>query len=112
MALYLKTSTPSGLLAAFKKAIDKGHIDTWSYDSDGDFTHTPPQWNKRAWLRPNVQGSQLAFSIIKPSNSTLSREVYAVYHGRFAESMIAHCHVWFDESNSTASPVSGDASVV
>ncbi|PNE12407.1 MAG: hypothetical protein CR217_03280 [Beijerinckiaceae bacterium] len=55
MAIHFKTETPKKLLAAYKKAIDDGHISTWSYDSDGDFTHTADQWNKKAWLRPKVQ---------------------------------------------------------
>jgi hypothetical protein len=29
---------PANLLAAIKKGIDEKHIETWSYDKDGDFT--------------------------------------------------------------------------
>jgi hypothetical protein len=108
MALYFKTATPNSLLSAFKKAIDDGRVETWSYDADGDFTHTPPQWKKLAWLRPKVQEGKLALFILKPSNGTLTREVYAVYHGRFSESMITHCHSLFIESSATADAVSGD----
>jgi hypothetical protein len=39
MAVHFKTKTPKKLLAAHKKAIDDGHIATWSYDKDGDFAH-------------------------------------------------------------------------
>jgi hypothetical protein len=48
MAVRVSTTHPSSLLAAIKKAIDARHVDTWSYDSDGDFTHTPLQWAKKA----------------------------------------------------------------
>ena len=41
---------PSQLLSTFKKAIDDGHVKTWSYDTVGDFTHTPDQWKYKAWL--------------------------------------------------------------
>ena len=41
MAVIVKTGDPAGLLKKIKKAIDDKHIETWSYDSDGDFTHTP-----------------------------------------------------------------------
>lgn len=40
MAIIIKTSAPAELLAAIKKEIDEEKIETWSYDSDGDFTHT------------------------------------------------------------------------
>ena len=52
MAIHFYTSAPSALLAAFKKAINDKHVITWSYDDDGDFTHTHTQWAKLAWLRP------------------------------------------------------------
>jgi hypothetical protein len=58
VALNFLTDNPSGLLAAFKKAIDKGHVATWAYDHDGDFTHTATQWKNSAWLRrPRSPGS-------------------------------------------------------
>jgi hypothetical protein len=109
MALRFITNTPNKLLSTFKKAIDDGHVDTWSYDKDGDFTHTPPQWNKLAWLRPSVvDGEKLIFKIIRPQNSTVSTEVYAVYHGRFIESMLAHCNQLFTDARATATADSGD----
>jgi hypothetical protein len=43
MAINFETTTPKKLLAAFKKAIDDGHVKTWRYDADGDFIHTPDQ---------------------------------------------------------------------
>lgn len=109
MALYFETQTPNGLLKAFKKAIDDGHISTWSYDSQGDFTHTPEQWNKLAWFRPKViEKKQLVFSIIRPKNRNISSEVYAVYHGRFLESILVHCDTLFTKSIATALPAETD----
>lgn len=40
MAVYIKTNKPQELLDELKDFINKGTIDTWSYDSDGDFTHS------------------------------------------------------------------------
>jgi hypothetical protein len=102
MALRLLTSTPNKLLSTFKKAIDDGHVDTWSYDTSGDFTHTPGQWRNLAWLRPSVvDGEKLVFQIIRPKGANISTEVYAVYHGRFIESMIAHCNQIFTDARAT-----------
>jgi hypothetical protein len=109
MAIHFETKTPKKLLAAYKKAVDDGHVDTWSYDEDGDFTHTADQWNKKAWLRPNVEpGKKLVFYILKPKDADLSSAVYAVYHGRFIESMLRHCDELFSSSSVSAMPEDGD----
>ena len=109
MAVHFNTSTPRKLLAAYKKAIDDGHVTTWSYDKDGDFTHTAAQWNRRAWLRPRiVEDKRLSFHIITPKESQLTSAVYAVYHGRFIESLLRHCDRLFDTAEATALPDKSD----
>jgi hypothetical protein len=108
MAIRLKTSTPQALLNAFKKAIDSKHISTWSYDADGDFTHTPDQWKNKAWLRPHVRTGELVLTIIKPQNVNITALIYAVYHGRFLESMLNHCDTQFSEGVATALPTTED----
>jgi hypothetical protein len=103
MAIRFLTSTPNKLLSTFKKAIDDNHVDTWTYDTDGDFTHIPSQWKSKAWLRPAVvDGEKLVFKIIRPQNFSVPTEIYAVYHGRFIESMIAHCNQLFTDARATA----------
>src|SRR3989338_6619460 len=102
MAIYFKTSDPEKLLQSFKKKIDDKSILTWSYDRDDDFTHTTSQWEKLAWLRPRKQNGKLAFFIVAPRNSKISTTTYAIYHGRFIESMLAHCDSLFNEAIATA----------
>jgi hypothetical protein len=107
--IYFETKTPKKLLAAYKKAIDDGHVTTWSYDSDGDFTHTADQWSRKAWLRPKIEdGKALVFSIVKPQEATLSAVVYAVYHGRLIESMLRHCDELFIVGRASALPEGDD----
>lgn len=109
MALHFKTNAPKKLLAAYKKAIDDGHVTTWSYDKDGDFTHTAEQWIRKAWLRPEItDGSELVLNILTPKEAQLSSEVYAIYHGRFIESMLRHCDEMFVIGYATAMPEDGD----
>jgi hypothetical protein len=109
MAIHLKTATPKKLLAAYKKAIDDGHVTTWSYDTDGDFTHTTDQWIRKAWLRPKViEGTALVMNILTPRDSKLSSEIYAIYHGRFVESMLRHCDTLFADARATAMPENDD----
>lgn len=89
--ISFSTNNPQRLLNAIRGAIDRKHITTWSYDLDGDFTHTPTQWARKAWLRPViVPGTSLGFNIVYPRSAIADREVYAVFHGRFAEMMLAH----------------------
>ena len=109
MAVRFKTSTPKKLLATYKKSIDDGHVKTWSYDSDGDFTHTAEQWLRKAWFRPKVtEREELVFYILAPRDSKLSSEVYAIYHGRLIESVLHHCDSLFTAGCATAMPDSGD----
>jgi hypothetical protein len=109
MAIHFNTTTPNKLLAEFKKAIDSGKVVTWSYDTDSDFTHTAQQWKSLAWLRPKIKdGEGLIFTILKPKNAKISSEVYAIYHGRFIESMLAHCDSLFTNGTATSMPADGD----
>jgi hypothetical protein len=109
MAIHFETTTPKKLLSAYKKAIDDGHITTWSYDSDGDFTHTAEQWNRRAWLRPKiVERTELVLHILTPKDSSLSTAIYAIYHGRIIESMLRHCDTLFTKGYATSAAEEGD----
>lgn len=110
MAVSFRTTTPKKLLSAYKKAIDDGHVMTWSYDADGDFTHTADRWASKAWFRPKInEGVGLIFNIIAPFETDLDTSVYAVYHGRLIESMLRHCDSLFIESAASALPEAGDA---
>lgn len=108
MALYFKTDDPQKLLDEFKKAIKEGKIATWSSDKDGDFTHTPEQWKNRAWLRPKIESAKLALYILRPKDTNITSLVYAVYHGRFVESMLLHCDNLFSDTTATAFPAGSD----
>jgi hypothetical protein len=108
MSTNFLTTDPSSLLAAFKKGIKDGHIVTWSCDSDGDFTHTPTQWERKAWMRPVLYQGQLTLNFLGNPTTKNMREVYAVYHGRFIEAMLAHCDRMFTTATATALPVAGD----
>ncbi|RYZ37559.1 MAG: hypothetical protein EOO71_27460 [Myxococcaceae bacterium] len=99
MAIIVQTSNPSALVTAIRKAIDDGNVATWSYDDDGDFTHTPAQWSKKAWLRPYVGAGVLSFGLVGQKGVAMIKEIYGIYHGRFIEMLLSH----FDDSFSNAS---------
>lgn len=102
MSLTFKTPNPGLLLSTFKKGIDDRRIVTWSYDREGDFTHTPLQWKNKAWLRPELQLGRLELYILNPRDTRISSEVYSVYHGRFIEAMLAHCDRLFSDGTASA----------
>ena len=98
MAIIIKTVDPGGLLKAIKTAIDEKKIVTWSYDKDGDFTHTPDQFVNKAWLTSKIYVGELRLGILKQKSIELSTSIYAIYHGRFIETVLSH----FDQKFTTA----------
>ena len=100
--ITIHTSKPADLLKQIRAAIDSNSIDTWSYDKVGDFTHTPPQWFKKAWLRPTVAPGQLRLAIIAQKDVKMSKEVYGVYHGRFIEMALVHFDNLFTKAEASA----------
>jgi len=108
MAVKVICNNPLQLLSEIKSAIANGNIQTWQLDKDGDFTHAPVQWQYKAWMRPRITPGLLTFNILGPSKSTLSKEVYGVYHGRFIEMLLTHFDVKFSEATASALATTGD----
>jgi hypothetical protein len=108
MAVNISTADPMGLLKAIKLAIDSEQVRTWSYDTDGDFTHTAEQWKNKAWLRPREEEGFLILNILAPSKANISTTVYAVFHGRFIEMLLSHFDTEFKRASASAFPVKPD----
>lgn len=91
MSIRVKTNSPSELINRIKKFIDENKIDTWKYDSDGDFTHAVPQWEYHAWIRPKVVNfDEIVFAILGRVDKKMTTTEYAVFHGRFTEMLLTH----------------------
>jgi hypothetical protein len=105
--ITFSAASPQQLLSSLRDAIRKRQITTWS-EENGYFTHTPAQWAGKAWLQPSVQGGELRFAIIKSTGSNVTTEVYAVYHGRFIETMLAHFDRQFSSGFASAMPTAAD----
>ncbi len=108
MAIRVVTSQPQALLVAIKQAINQGRVETWRYDKDGDFTHTPPQWVNKCWLRPRIGAGELVFTTVPPQGIGLSKEIYGVYHGRFIEMLLVHFDSHFSDADATAAATTQD----
>jgi hypothetical protein len=51
--------------------------------------------NHRPSTKKGAIGDRTEVNIIRPKNGSVEREVYAVYHGRFIEMVIAHVAEFF-----------------
>ncbi|QCX49869.1 hypothetical protein [Ralstonia pseudosolanacearum] len=69
MALTVFTKESNALLKAIRKAIDEKKVETWAYDADGDFYHTPDQWRGKAWFRPHEIQGVLSFWFTRSERS-------------------------------------------
>ncbi|OQY59520.1 MAG: hypothetical protein B6245_06080 [Desulfobacteraceae bacterium 4572_88] len=107
MAIILVTEEPRWLLNAIYEELEDNEIRTWECDKDGDLTHSPKQWRHLAWMRPKTRKGKLIFNIIA-GEDTLSRRIYAVYHGRLIEMLLAHFDNDIDRLYTTSLPASGD----
>ncbi len=108
MAVIIKATSPDRILRSIYRRIDEREIRTWAYDDAGDFTHTAAQWKERAWMRPRIsdQGNLIA-NIVAPKGG-LTRDVYAVYHGRFVEMILAHFEDDVEYAKATVQPLPSD----
>jgi hypothetical protein len=95
------------LLDSIIRAIREGHVNTWQY-KDGYFTHSTAQWRFKAFLKPNLGPNALTLNIVRPSSGSISSEVYAIYHGRFIEMLLAHFDGLFGNANASALAAEGD----
>lgn len=108
MAVRVFTDYPTALLDEIKVGIRAGSVKTWQLDTDGDLTHSPEQWRKKAWIRPRTEEDKLVFNILGPKGRRMSSAVYAVYHGRLIEMLLRHFDQRINWTSATAFPVDGD----
>lgn len=109
ITVYLRESVD--LVDKIKKKIDSKEITTWSYDSQGDFTHNVDQWRYKAWIRPrhSEDTQNLVFNILGRNDKKMTNAEYAVYHGRFAEMLLIHFDVQISRVELSALPTSADS---
>ena len=89
MAVIVKTASPIRLVNRIIEMIDDDVIDTWTYDSDKDFTHVG-QWENKAWFTPEFATNQVKFALLGRKSVDMTLMEYAVYHGRFVELLLNH----------------------
>lgn len=113
MAVFFSCEDPQALLNAFQARIEqsepKDQITTWIRSEDGRFyTHRAKDWTRKAWFRPVIGPTTLAFNIVKPVNQAISTVAYAYYHGHLIETFLAHFDDLFADARATAMPAVND----
>lgn len=113
MAIHFTTTNAASLLKSFDARISqteaKGKITTWEKSADGKYyTHKATEWNKKAWLLPKIEATQLTFNIIRPKDQNVSTLVYAYYHGHLIETFLNHFDKSFGNSIASALPEAND----
>lgn len=109
MALIVRTSTPQLLMARFKKDINSRNIRTWVIDSDGDITIFNSKWNKHAWFKiiEDNESGQVQFGIIPSKVYNMTTDLYGIYHGRLAATLLANFDDLFDAIQITSGYLDG-----
>ena len=93
MALVVETDNSDEVIKRIYDGIENNHIDTWTVNAAGYFTAVPRQWYNKAWMRKSnlIKEKYLCFGIIEVQRGSMTQELYAIYHCRFAEMILAHC---------------------
>lgn len=97
MALILKVEEPQAFKEAVESYIASGRIRTWILDEDGDITHANIRWKNKAWFNFQLREDGVAFGIIPSKKYGLTKEIYGVYHGRLAATLLTHFDTQIEE---------------
>ena len=89
MAIIVKTEKPEYIVERIREKIDDGEIITWTYDEDGDFTHTG-QWHNKAWFSMIYDDDSLTFYIVGRKDIQMELREYSIFHGFFVELLLNH----------------------
>ena len=108
MAVRAYTDKAASLLSAIKREIGDGRITTWKIDRDGDLTLTSEIFANRAWMRPKVLPDRLLFNIVGKKNEKTSTRVYAAFHGRLVQMLLAYFDTQLNRVTATALPTTQD----
>jgi drug/metabolite transporter superfamily protein YnfA len=108
MAVTAATTDSVSLLQLIRQAILNKAITTWTLVQGQYLTHSVAQWENKAFFLPKCQSGLLVFNIVAPKGINVSTEVYAIYHGRFIEMLLAHFDKAFTQATASALPIAGD----
>jgi len=90
MAVIVQTSNTIQLVESLHQRIIDNNITTWLLDDDGDITIRNPMWRQKAWFKIIKDPTRIVFGIIPSMKYAMTKELYGVYHGRIAATLLAN----------------------
>lgn len=96
MKIEIHTDTPLSLWKKIKKDISDNKIKTWIivFSGAGEelLTHVPPQWFKKALLKPSIdeKPNRLIFTVTWFTGENPNQYTKGLYVGRFTEELLEH----------------------
>lgn len=102
MAVIAQTNKPDELIQSLYDSIANHMITTWIVDDDGDITIANQVWRHKAWFKIISASSKVIFGIIPSMKYPMTKELYGVYHGRLAATLLANFDDTIDNVELTA----------
>jgi len=90
MAVIVQTNNPKELIQALYQSIERHGITTWLVDNDGDITIANQVWRHKAWFSIRPESKSVIFGIVPSLRYSMTKELYGVYHGRLAATLLAN----------------------
>lgn len=94
--ITVHTRRPQNFLTRLRAEIMHGHVNTWTIDSDGDYTLSDITNLQRAWFHPEEIQGGVRFSFIGTKSEKITKVAYAKYHSRFANILLTYLDNDFD----------------
>ena len=101
MAIIITSAQPRTLLKEIREQVHEGRLRNWRLKSGKYLAYVGDHGNE-AWLSPEISINELRFEITGPEVIGVNREMYAIYHGRFIETLLSCFTTWFTEVRVTA----------
>jgi len=114
MAIKFYTDDSENLLRLFEARIsqeeEKGKIKTWDIIGEKTYTHSSPEWKRKAKFVAKAESDNLTFGIKPLDVDPLTIPVYGYYHGHLMQTFLDHFDKDFDLVGTTALLSSDDVS--
>ena len=85
-------NAPKQLVEKINAFIKNKRITTWDIDNENDYILNLDEYRYKAWMSidDRIEGYTLHFCIIESRKYAMTKEIYAVYHTRFAEMLLEY----------------------
>ena len=85
-------NAPGQLVEKINTLIKNKRITTWDIDDENDYILNIDEYRYKAWMSidDRIEGNTLFFCIIESRKYALTKEIYAVYHCKFAEMLLEY----------------------